>query len=54
MGVGDGCPDGLSEEDMAAATATLESITESLDADLSLLRERAAEVITITTVRGEE
>ena len=49
VGIGDGCPDGLSGEDMAAAHATLLSLAESLDSDLSLLREKQAEV-TVTVV----
>ena len=42
--MGDGCPDGLSTDDMEASQATLESMCETLLADLSLLRERPAEV----------
>jgi len=43
IGIGDGCPDGLSTDDMEASQATLESMCETCLADLSLLRERSAE-----------
>ncbi|XP_063692306.1 GTP-binding protein 1-like isoform X1 [Bolinopsis microptera] len=43
VGIGDGIPDGLCDEDMLASHATLESLADSLDADLSLLREKQAE-----------
>ena len=46
VGIGDGIPDGLCEEDMAASHATLQSLAESINADLSLLREKQVEAST--------
>ena len=48
VGIGDGMPDGLCGEDMEASHATLQSLAESINADLSLLREKQAEASTFT------